>query len=161
MKRVLVVVAVVAAVALAVDVLGDMTQTRPDEVNEDAVTEIVVDVDEDRFGCGRDAAADALWAVCSAQTSSRMTGDGRLDALGDGRYRVVLRPAVGDHDERKLVGCLEDLTVDRVLGRRRVVPHVPGDERVRQRSARGEQLVERARAHRAPARPRRRPPARR
>ena len=45
-----------------------------------------------------------------------MTGDGRLDALGDGRYRVVLRPAVGDHDERKLVGCLEDLTVDRVLG---------------------------------------------
>jgi hypothetical protein len=27
----------------------------------------------------------------------------------------VLRPAVGEYDERQLVGCLEDLTVDRVL----------------------------------------------
>ena len=106
----------VAAVVLAVDVLGDMTQTRPDEVNQDAVTEVVVRVDEDRFGWGRDAAADALWSVCWAQTSSRMTGDGQLEALGDGRYRAVLRPAVGHHDERQMVGCLEDLTVDRVRG---------------------------------------------
>lgn len=115
MKRFLVVVALVAVIAVAVDVLGDMTQTRPDDVNEDAVTEVIMRVDEDRFGFGRDAAADALWAVCWAQTSSRMTGDGRLEALGDGRYRAVLRPAVGHHDERQLVGCLEDLTVDRVL----------------------------------------------
>jgi hypothetical protein len=28
----------------------------------------------------------------------------------------VLAPAVGEHEERKLRGCLEDLTVDRVLG---------------------------------------------
>jgi hypothetical protein len=115
MKRLLLVVAVVAVVGVAVDILGDMTQTRPDEVNEDAVTEVIMHVDEDRFGFGRDAAADALWAVCWAQTSSRMTGDGRLEALGDGRYRAVLQPAVGHHDERQLVGCLEDLTVDRVL----------------------------------------------
>jgi hypothetical protein len=115
MKRVLVVLAVVAAVAIAVDVLGDMTQSRPDKVNEDAVTEVIMRVDEDRFGFGRDAAADALWSVCWAMTSSRMEGDGRLESLGDGRYRAVLRPAVGHHDERQLVGCLEDLTVDRVL----------------------------------------------
>jgi hypothetical protein len=115
MKRVVVVVALIAAVAITVNVLGDMTQTRPDDVNEDSETEIVLRVREDRFGFGRDAAADALWAVCWAQTSSRMTGDGRLDALGDGRYRAVLRPAVGQYDERQLVGCLEDLTVDRVL----------------------------------------------
>jgi hypothetical protein len=115
MKRALVLFAVIAAVAIAVDVLGDMTQTRPDEVNDDAVTEVIMRVDEDRFGFGRDAAADALWSVCWAMTSSRMAGDGRLEALGDGRYRAVLRPAVGHHDERQLVGCLEDLTVDRVL----------------------------------------------
>lgn len=115
MKRLLALLAVVAVVALAVDALGDMTQSRPDEINEDAVTEVILRVDEDRFGWGRDAAADALWSVCWAQTSSRMTGDGHLEALGDGRYRAVLRPAVGHHDERQLVGCLEDLTVDRVL----------------------------------------------
>ena len=115
MKRLLVVIALIAAVAVTVNLLGDMTQTRPDDVNEDSETEIVLRVTEDRFGFGRDAAADALWAVCWAQTSSRMTGDGRLEALGDGRYRAVLRPAVGHHDERQMVGCLEDLTVDRVL----------------------------------------------
>ncbi len=115
MKRALVLLAVVAVVAVAVDVLGDMTQTRPDEVNENAVTEVIMRVNEDRFGFGRDAAANALWSVCWAMTSSRMEGDGRLEALGDGRYRAVLRPAVGHHDERQLVGCLEDLTVDRVL----------------------------------------------
>jgi hypothetical protein len=115
MKRFLVVIALIAVVAMTVNVLGDMTQTRADDVNEDSETEIILRVDEDRFGFGRDAAADALWAVCWAQTSSRLTGDGRLDALGDGRYRAVLRPAVGEYDERQLVGCLEDLTVDRVL----------------------------------------------
>jgi hypothetical protein len=115
MKRALVVLALVAAVAIAVDFLGDMTQTRPDEIDEDAVTEVIMRVDEDRFGFGRDAAANALWSVCWAMTSSRMEGDGRLEPLGDGRYRAVLRPAVGHHDERQLVGCLEDLTVDRVL----------------------------------------------
>jgi hypothetical protein len=45
-----------------------------------------------------------------------MAGDGRLEPLGEGRYRALLQPAVGQHDERQLVGCLEDLTVERVLG---------------------------------------------
>src|SRR5262245_16669277 len=115
MKRALVVLALVALVAVAVDAIGDLTQTRPDQIDDDAVTEVIMRVDEDRFGFGRDAAADALWSVCWAMTSSRMEGDGQLEALGDGRYRAVLRPAVGEHDERQLVGCLEDLTVDRVL----------------------------------------------
>ena len=115
MKRVLVVLTLLAAVAITVNLLGDMTQTRPDDVNEDSETEIVLRVIEDRFGFGRDAAADVSWAVCWAQTSSRMTGTAASTRLGDGRYRVVLRPAVGRYDERQLVGCLEDLTVDRVL----------------------------------------------
>jgi hypothetical protein len=116
MKRALVVLAVAIAVSLGVDFLGDLTQSRPDRVNADEVSEVILSVDEDRFGGGRDAAADALWAVCWAQTSSRMAGDGHLQSLGDGRYRAVLQPAVGQNDQQQLVGCLEDLTVERVLG---------------------------------------------
>ena len=96
--------------------LGDLTQSRPEPVRDDAVTELVLSVRRGALRAGPRRAAAALWAVCSAQTRSRPTGDGELRPLGDGRYRVVLTPAVGHHEQRKLVGCLEDLTVDRVVG---------------------------------------------
>jgi hypothetical protein len=115
MKTAAVFVVVAIALGFGVDLLGDLTQSRPDPVYADEVSEVIMSVDQDRFGGGENAAADALWAVCAAQTTSRMA-DGRLQSLGDGRYRAVLEPAVGDNDERQLVGCLEDLTVERVLG---------------------------------------------
>jgi hypothetical protein len=115
MKRLLLVLVLAVAAAITIAELADLTQSRPDKVDAAAVTEIVLDVDQDRFGTGEDGAADALWAVCAAQTRSRADDDG-LQRVEDGRYRVVLSPAVGHHDERKLVGCLEDLTVDRVRG---------------------------------------------
>lgn len=114
MKRALLAVVLVAATAGGIDVLGDLTQSRPDPVHDGAVTELVVAVEQDRFAQGDDAAAAALWAVCAGQTRSQ--ADAPPAEVGAGRYRVVLSPAVGEHEERKLRGCLEDLTVDRVLG---------------------------------------------
>jgi hypothetical protein len=116
MKRFAVVLALVALTAFVVGELGDLTQSRPDEVRADATTELVISVDQDRFRPGEAAAADALWAICSAQTSSTVAAGDTLEAIGEGRYRVVLTPAVGHHEQKKLVGCLEDLTIDRVRG---------------------------------------------
>jgi hypothetical protein len=113
MKRALVVVATVAAMAFGVDVLGDLTQSRPDEPRDGSATELVLAVRVDRFRPGPDGAAAALWAVCSPLTHS-LAGD--LRPTEDGRYRVMLEPAVGDNERKKLVGCLEDLTIDRVRG---------------------------------------------
>jgi len=113
MKAIAVAVALVAAALLGVDALGDLTQSRPDRVDAGAVTEVVLSVDHDRFAQGEDAAAQALWAVCAGQTRSQPTE--AFAATEDGRYRVVLAPAVGEHEARKLRGCLEDLTVERVL----------------------------------------------
>lgn len=115
MKRFVIVAALVAVIALSIDFLGDLTQTRPDALDNDVVSELVMAVDQDRFGGGRDAAAGALWSVCYAQTSSQMAGERGLEPLGGGRYRAVLHPALGKYDGRQLIGCLEDLTVDRVL----------------------------------------------
>jgi hypothetical protein len=114
MKRLVLAVAIVAVLVGGVDVLGDLTQSRPDPVVDGAVTELVIGVEQDRFAQGDDAAAAALWAVCAGQTKSR--AEAAPVAVEPGRYRVVLAPAVGEHEERKLRGCLEDLTVDRVLG---------------------------------------------
>ena len=125
MKRVAVVLVLVVLTIGSVDVLADATQSRPDPVRTGEVTEFVIAVEEDRFGPGEAAAAAALWAVCAAQTTSRPTTDGGPEALGDGRYRVVLAPAVGEHDQRKLVGCLEDLTIDRVRGDVVAFRHTP------------------------------------
>jgi hypothetical protein len=130
MKTAAVFVVVAIALGFGVDLLGDLTQSRPDPVYADEVSEIIMSVNQDRFGGGEDAAADALWAVCAAQTTSQMA-DGRLQSLGDGRYRAVLQPAVGDNDERQLVGCLEDLTVERVLGNVQSVRTLPASGYVR------------------------------
>jgi hypothetical protein len=116
MKRFAVVLALIASIALAVDVLGDLTQSRPDPRNSDADTELVFAVDENRFTGGADRAAAALWTVCGAQTTSSPVGNEHPRAIGEGRYRVVLHPAVGEGEERKLVGCLEDFTIERVRG---------------------------------------------
>ena len=116
MKALVVVVALAVAGFVVIGELGDLTQSRPDLVRDDAATELLLSVEEERFGTGEAGAAAALWAVCSAQTRSRVSDDGELQPLGDGRYRLVLTPAVGHHEQRKLVGCLEDLTVDRVVG---------------------------------------------
>jgi hypothetical protein len=116
MKRLLILLLAVVGTIAVIDVLADATQSRPDRIRADEVTELVLDIDVDRYNPGEAAAADALWAVCAPQTRSRPTTGGGPEALGDGRYRLVLAPAVGEHDERKLVGCLEDLTIDRVRG---------------------------------------------
>lgn len=117
MKRLALAVALVVVAVVGIGRLSDLTQSRPDPVRANSVTELVVAVNEDRFAPGQDAAAHALWAVCRAQTSSNVVGEGDgLESLGGDRYRVILRPALGRHGELKLVGCLEDLTIDRVLG---------------------------------------------
>lgn len=115
MKRLVVALALAGAGVFGVGELGDLTQSRPDPVQTDTRTEMVISIDDNGYGPGEAAAADALWAVCAAQISARPTGEG-LHPVGSSSYRIVLEPAVGHHDQLKLTGCLEDLTIDRVLG---------------------------------------------
>jgi hypothetical protein len=114
MKRVVLVVALVAAVVVTIDAVGDLTQSRPEPRVEGTTTTITFTVDTRSFRQSDDVAAQALWSVCS----TTVTGEfGAPERVGDSeRWAATVSPALGETGRTKIVGCLEDLTIERVLG---------------------------------------------
>ena len=112
MKKFVATVALVLAMAAIVDVVGDLTQSRPEPRPEGSTTTIEFTVSTRSFRQSDESAAFALWSVCAA------TVDRRCHHADPGR-----RPVAGDHlacprrkRRTKVVGCLEDLTIERILG---------------------------------------------
>jgi hypothetical protein len=100
---------------LVVAVLGiaDATQNRADGLKSGTRSEVVLEV-ETRDVHDPDAAALGLWGTCQQTVDHKRLRS--FEPLGDGRFSIVVEPAIGEHDERRLVGCLEDFTIERVLG---------------------------------------------
>jgi len=105
-------VVLVVVGVIGVDTLADLTQSRPDALADDSTTVIAFDVGTRGYNGTDLDAARALWAVCAASVSGAATGP---TAGGDG-YAVSISPAVGTTGSKRLVGCLEDGTLDRVQG---------------------------------------------
>ena len=113
MKRALLVILVVAAVAYSVDVLADLTQDRPDRVLTGSRSGVVLEVDSrDRTGSPF-VSAQGLWGACQGTVRQRLVDPG-VSEVGDGTFRLFTEPALGEHAWRRLQGCLEDATLDRV-----------------------------------------------
>jgi hypothetical protein len=93
--------------------LADLTQNRADGLKSGSRSEVVLEV-ETRDVYDPDSAAHGLWGTCQQTVDHKRTRS--FESLGDGRFSIVVEPAIGEHDERRLVGCLEDFTIDRVLG---------------------------------------------
>lgn len=106
--------ALAVVLAVGVDALGDLTQDRPDHPEDGSRSEIVLAV-RTRSAEDSEHAARRLWAACEATIDNRLLDPG-LVAVGDGRWLAVTEPAVGPRSWRRLQGCLEDLTLHRVLG---------------------------------------------
>ncbi len=105
-----------AVTALGVDVLGDLTQTRPDARRPGWSSEVVFEV-RSRDPEHRPAdLAGRLWSSCQHTAERTLLAPGVVD-LGKGVARVVVRPVLGTHARQRLAGCLEDLTLDRARGR--------------------------------------------
>ncbi len=113
MKRAAIILLGMAALAVFVDVLGDLTQDRPDTVVPGARSEIVLDLRTQDYLGSPLSAAQGLWGACSGTVTQQLLDPGVVD-LGEGRYRLVTDRAVGEHSWRRLQGCLEDATIDRV-----------------------------------------------
>jgi hypothetical protein len=114
-RRVGLVVLLLVVGAVSVGELGDLTQTRPDHVDPQSRSEIVLEVDTRNYHQPADDAARNLWAACSGTTGRRLVEPG-LVPVGDDEVRFSLAPGLGPHARQRLVGCLEDATIDRVRG---------------------------------------------
>jgi len=102
--------AVVAAIVIVG--LAEATQNRPDQVVPGSSTTIRFSVETRRFARGESAAASTIWAVCIATVGHAVS---TMPEPMDDLWEVEVTPALGPHSRRRLVGCLEDATVDRVL----------------------------------------------
>jgi hypothetical protein len=111
------VVAVSALGVLGIVGLAEVTQNRPDVVEAGTTTVVNFDVGTRDYQRGDDAAAQALWAVCSSTVGGEVsTPVATDDGEGGDTYRVTISPAIGEHGRKRLAGCLEDATLDRVVG---------------------------------------------
>ena len=86
-------------------------------VEAGTTTVVNFDVGTRDYQRGDDAAAQALWAVCSSTVGGEVTTPVAADdGEGGDAYNVTISPAIGEHGRKRLVGCLEDATLDRVVG---------------------------------------------
>ncbi|CAN5604173.1 hypothetical protein BH20ACT2_BH20ACT2_25040 [soil metagenome] len=113
MRRWATVAALVVLGVVAVDLLADATQTRPDQIRPGSRTAVTLEVDlrDDRPAL---TAAEGLWGACQWMVRSRTLVEPGIEPLGADRFRLTLSPELGRRGEMRLRGCLEDFTIDRV-----------------------------------------------
>jgi len=113
-KGPLVGVVLVALLAVGVIAMREATQNRPDVVVAGSSTVLTFSVEHRRYQRGEEAAALALWTTCSASVAGEVS---LVPQPVAGGWQVRIAPALGEHGRKRLVGCLEDTTIDRVIGR--------------------------------------------
>lgn len=113
MKRALVMVVAVAALVIGVDMLADLTQDRPDRIVPGSRSEIVLDVKSRDRGGSALLSAQGLWGACQGTVHHRLAEPGLVE-VSEGLFRLQTEPALGEHSWRRLQGCLEDTTLDKV-----------------------------------------------
>lgn len=117
MRRFLVAVALVAVAAVAIDGLGDLFQSRTDEVIPGSRSEVVLELRARGYKHSLDDAAQHLVAACAGTMTNQVVASRsteRVERMAGGLYRFAVEPSLGRHNRVKLVGCLQDLTVDRL-----------------------------------------------
>ena len=113
-RRLLSVAAIGVAGFFGVGALGDATQTRPDERHDDVRTEVVLELEGKGYRQDLATGALALWATCSATVDGTLVEPGIVEDGDDGTFRFAIRPSIGRYGKERLLGCLNDLTVERL-----------------------------------------------
>lgn len=124
MKKLLVLGVLIIIGAFVVDAIGDATQTRDDVRHTDQATQIVFHVEGKHFRQSLDTAAFALFGKCAATVGGHVVEPG-IEPVGPGDYRFAMTPTLGDHGKERLLGCMNDLSVDRLRSNVESVNDVP------------------------------------
>lgn len=104
----------VALTAGGIEVTRRFTQTRPGRLSSPGATTLVLTVERMDPWLSAERAAESLWVACRERL------DGELTAVATphpGSDEVVLEidRALGHTGELRIVGCMEDFTISRVL----------------------------------------------
>lgn len=119
MNRVVVLSIVALVTAAGVDALGDLTQNRPDPHPPPGARGLIVLDVATRQGDAHDHAAETLWHTCHATLDRPLTTPG-IVSTGKGalphseRFHLVTSRTIGEHESKRLHGCLEDAVTDHV-----------------------------------------------
>ena len=118
MKRVIAQLALALVGVVGLLALMDATQNRPDNPRPGSTSTVAFTLSTRDFPGGENTAATTLVAVCAAtvdgSTVSPPAASG--EAQADETWTVTISPALGEHGRKRLEGCLEDVTLDRVIG---------------------------------------------
>lgn len=113
--KLIAVVLLMAGGVWAADALGDLTQARGDPVIEGSRSEVVMQVTSRGYKHELDNGARHLVAACAGTTFMRVAEDPGVVEIEPGLYQFTVEPALGRYNQRKLLGCLQDLTVNHLL----------------------------------------------
>ena len=117
MKRVIAYLALAVATVVGIGVLMEATQNRPDDPAPGSSSTLAFTVSTRDFPGGEQTAARTLMAVCAATVDeATITVPAQAGEAEDDAWRVTIKPALGEHGRKRLEGCLEDVTLDRVIG---------------------------------------------
>jgi hypothetical protein len=98
---------------VGIGALADATQNRRDPPPDpDSTSAVVFEVDSRRYPGDIDPGT-VLWTACSGTIHHELLDIAEVD---DDIYRATVQPALGRNAERRLEGCLNDSTVDRLNG---------------------------------------------
>ena len=106
-------VGVVVGISSSWDRLAEATQTKADVRPAGSSTDVVLEVEHNRYRPGTSLAADALVGACSATVTGTFHTVPMTES-GPAWFRITVEPGMGPHDEERFVGCLRDQTIDRV-----------------------------------------------
>ena len=112
MKRFAAHLALAVAGLVGLLALMDATQNRPDDPAPGSTSTVAFTLSTRDFPGGQTTAANTLVAVCAATVDGSVSAPA---ASGD-EWLVTITPALGEHGRKRLEGCLEDVTLDRVIG---------------------------------------------
>ena len=115
-KHALITIAAAALLSLMVGALGDLTQNRPDQALPGTSSTMVVEIRTRGADASSVETTTRLWGAC-AGTLPGYIQTPKIAALGSGKALIVTQPALGEHTQRRLSGCLSDTTLDEVVAR--------------------------------------------
>lgn len=116
MKRFAVTALLLVAGVLVVEAMGDLLETRGDRTPPDSRSEVVLEVSEQRYKRELDEGAHNLIAACAGSMYSQIADEPGVVKVSDGTFKFIVEPALGPENRLKLVGCLEDFTIDHLRG---------------------------------------------